>query len=139
MSEIKRFFFYRRLPLPMVRFPGLLPRKPSGFRQKKVKKALSFDRAFSFLIKIILRLRSGLRNVTFRDIAYTSYRCRPGSSPSTSSGHYGAGLRPFVPAEGIEPPKDRLTDGCLTIRLRWKMNGSSACVQHECSANADEP
>ena len=24
-----------------------------------------------------------------------------------------------APAEGIEPPRDRLTAGCLTIRLRW--------------------
>lgn len=28
--------------------------------------------------------------------------------------------RTKAPAEGIEPSNDRLTAGCLTIRLRWK-------------------
>jgi hypothetical protein len=39
----------------------------------------------------------------------------PSLSPAT-----GAAWQRLAPAEGVEPSKDRLTAGCLTIRLRWK-------------------
>ena len=38
----------------------------------------------------------------------------------------------MAPAEGIEPSKDRLTAGCLTIRLRWN---EPPCVGAEATAH----
>jgi hypothetical protein len=50
-------------------------------------------------------------------------RLRGGRSTIELQGHAQA-KRVRAPAEGIEPSKDRLTAGCLTIRLRWNETGS---------------